>query len=67
MARSGNVSARSPRGFFITPTAASYDALCPTDLVELSTQYAQVLTHGEPVLLGPEQMAEVLRRFESYR
>ena len=32
---SGNVSARTPGGFFVTPTGVLYDALQPSDIVEL--------------------------------
>ncbi|MEE8408825.1 MAG: class II aldolase/adducin family protein, partial [Myxococcota bacterium] len=32
----------------------------------LAAQYLKTLQVGEPVLLGPEEMAEVLERFKSY-
>ena len=32
---SGNVSARTPGGFYVTPTGVPYDALQPSDIVEL--------------------------------
>lgn len=32
---SGNVSARTPRGFYVTPTGVPYDTLRPADIVEL--------------------------------
>ncbi|MEO1173653.1 MAG: class II aldolase/adducin family protein [Myxococcota bacterium] len=41
VARSGNVSARNGDGFFITPSAASYDAITEEDI-------AEVALDGEP-------------------
>jgi L-fuculose-phosphate aldolase len=32
----------------------------------LATQYCKVLTLGEPILLGAEEMARVLKRFKNY-
>lgn len=38
VALSGNVSARSERGFLITPTGATYESLQPSDIVEMSVE-----------------------------
>ncbi len=48
VALSGNVSARSERGFFITPTGASYDELEPSDIVEMGLDGATLDSRRSP-------------------
>ena len=45
---SGNVSARTPGGLFVTPSGVPYDALEPSDVVELDMAGNAVRGRGRP-------------------
>lgn len=45
---SGNVSARTPGGFLVTPTGVPYDALVPSDIVELDMDGHVLLGNRRP-------------------